>query len=57
MNKNHCKLNRINAKTEKTELLRIFFGISFAGHFEIHTGNVVEIGKRIKQSKEVLKSA
>ncbi len=38
--KNHYNLNRINARTEKTELLWIFFGI--------HTANAVEIGKRIK---------
>ena len=40
--KNHYNLNRIKARTKKTELLWIFFGI--------HTGNAVEIGKRIKQA-------
>ena len=39
--KNHYNLRSINARTFKTELLWIFFGI--------HTGNAVEIGKRIKQ--------
>jgi len=42
--KNHYDLNRINARTEKTELLWIFFGI--------HTANAFEIGKRIKQLKK-----
>ena len=46
--KNHYNLNRINARTEKTELLWIFFGI--------HTANAVEIGKRIKQAKKQLKT-
>lgn len=40
--KNHYGLNRVKARTKKTELLWIFFGI--------HTGNAVEIGKRIKQA-------
>ena len=39
--KNHYNLDWIKARTKKTELLWIFFGI--------HTGNAVEIGKRIKQ--------
>ncbi len=43
--KNHYNLQRINARTEKTELLWIFFGI--------HTANAVEIGKRIKRTKEI----
>jgi len=47
--KNHYNLNRINAGTEKTELLWIFFGV--------HTGNAVEIGKRIKQAKEIRQRA
>lgn len=47
--KNHYNLRSINARTSKTELLWIFFGI--------HTGNAVEIGKRIKQAKEILKRA
>lgn len=45
--KNHYNLKRINARTEKTELLWIFFGI--------HTGNAVEIGKRIKQAENRVK--
>ena len=45
--KNHYNLNRINARTEKTELLWIFFGI--------HTANAVEIGKRIKLSESKVK--
>ena len=42
--KNHYGLNRVKARTKKTELLWIFFGI--------HTGNAVEIGKRIKKAAE-----
>ena len=45
--KNHYNLNRINARTEKTELLWIFFGI--------HTANAVEIGKRMKLSENEVK--
>ena len=45
--KNHYNLKRINARTEKTELLWIFFGI--------HTANAVEIGKRIKQLESEVK--
>jgi len=47
--KNHYNLRSVNARTSKTELLWIFFGI--------HTGNAVEIGKRIKQAKQILKRA
>ena len=47
--KNHYNLRSINARTSKTELLWIFFGI--------HTGNAVEIGKRIKQAKETRQRA
>jgi len=47
--KNHYNLRSINARISKTELLWIFFGI--------HTGNAVEIGKRIKQTKETQQRA
>lgn len=48
--KNHYSLNRITARTEKTEQLMIFFGI--------HTANALEIGRRIKEvQKENRKSA
>jgi len=43
--KNHYGLNRIFARTEKNEILWIFFGI--------HTANAIEISKRIKKEKEV----
>ena len=39
--KNHYNLNRIKARTEKNEILWIFFGI--------HTANAVEISKRKKK--------
>jgi len=42
--KNHYSLNKINARTEETELLWIFFGI--------HTGNALEIGRRIQAAPE-----
>ena len=49
--KNHYNLRSINARTSKTELLWIFFGISYAESFGVHTGNAVEIGKRMKKEK------
>lgn len=39
--KEHFLLNRIKARTEKTEILWIFFGI--------HTSNALKIGRRISQ--------
>lgn len=39
--KEHYHLKKVKAKTKKTEILWIFFGI--------HTGNALEIGRRIQQ--------
>jgi hypothetical protein len=41
--KEHYLLRKIKAKTEKTEILWIFFGI--------HTANALEIGRRMTKSK------
>ena len=41
--KEHYHLKKIKAKTEKTEILWIFFGI--------HTANALEIGRRISKNK------
>ena len=46
--KNHYGLNRIKARTEKTEILWIFFGI--------HTANAVNIAKR-KQKLKIKQAA
>lgn len=46
--KEHYHLKKIKAKTKKTEILWIFFGI--------HTANALEIGRRIQQ-KNQLKAA
>lgn len=43
--KEHYHLKRIRARTEQTEILWIFFGI--------HTGNALEIGKRIGQAEQL----
>ena len=40
--KEHYHLKRIRARTKKTEVLWIFFGI--------HTGNAMEIGRRMSAS-------
>ena len=40
--KEHYDLRRVKAKTNRTEILYIFFGI--------HTANVVQIADRIEQS-------
>jgi len=42
--KEYYLLNRIKARTEKTEMLWIFFGI--------HTSNALNIGRRIQQRKQ-----
>lgn len=43
--KEHYHLKRIRARTEKTEVLWIFFGI--------HTGNALEIGRRIAKVNQL----
>ena len=40
--KEHYYLKKIKAKTQKTEILWIFFGI--------HTANALEIGRRMQQT-------
>ena len=42
--KEHYGLRKIKAKTEKTEKLSIFFAI--------HTGNALEIGRRIAAKRQ-----
>ncbi|WP_418263639.1 hypothetical protein [Flavobacterium faecale] len=44
--KEHYNLKKIKAKTQKSEMLWIFFGI--------HTGNALEIGKRILKQQQML---
>lgn len=44
--KEHYNLKKIKAKTQKSEMLWIFFGI--------HTGNALEIGRRILKQQQIL---
>jgi len=41
--KEHYLLRKVKAKTPKTEILWIFFGI--------HTGKALEVGRRMSQTK------
>ncbi len=44
--KEHYNLKKIKAKTQKSEMLWIFFGI--------HTGNALEIGRRILKQQQII---
>ncbi len=43
--KEHYNLRKVKAKTKENEILWIFFGI--------HTGNALEIGRRMTRAKEI----
>jgi len=43
--KNHYNLNKKNARTAKTEIIWLFFGI--------HTGNSLESGRRIAEAEKL----